>query len=199
MNAWIDRYGIWAVLVGTMLEGETAMILAGYAVSQGYLHALPIWLAGAIGGTVADNLYYTLGCWFGPGLIGRFRGLRRLRARAVLFLRRRGRATAFLVRFAYGMRIALPMTMGAARFRWPVFVLFNGLGAVLFSALYLVLGYLFGATLESLLGRLRGYEVWIVLGVLGLAVIVWGVREWRLRRAEALPAGGGRRKRGGRR
>lgn len=181
-TSWIEHYGVWAVLAGAMLEGETVLILAGYAASRGYLGVVPVLVAGAVGGALADNVYFLLGRTFGAGLIRRFPRLRRLRARAVLFLRRWGRATALLMRFAYGMRIALPVSMGAARFPPLVFFVFNALGAIGFTALYVTLGFLFGTTLENLLGRLRHYDVEIVLGVVALGALIWAVREWRLRR-----------------
>src|SRR5688572_33421924 len=34
----LDHYGYLAVLVGTVLEGETILILGGFAAHQGYLH-----------------------------------------------------------------------------------------------------------------------------------------------------------------
>jgi len=36
---WIAQYGYWAVLVGMFFEGETIVVLAGYAVHRGYLSA----------------------------------------------------------------------------------------------------------------------------------------------------------------
>lgn len=187
LASWIESYGLWAVFFGMLLEGETVLILAGYAASQGYLPLLPTLLLGAGGGALADSLYYGVGRRYGPALIRRFAALRRLRARAVLFVRRWGRQAAFLTRFMYGMRIVLPMSMGAARFRPRVFLPFNGLGALAFAALYVSLGYFFGRTVQDLLGRVRPYETWVVLGLVVVGAIVWGVREWRLYHSEEQP------------
>lgn len=179
-TGWIEQYGYWAVLLGALLEGETVMILAGYAISRGYLDPFPTLLLATFGGSTADSLYYWIGRLHGPALIRRFPPLRRLRARAVLYVRRWGRQTAFLTRFIYGMRIVLPMSMGAARFRPRIFHLFNALGAISFAVFYLTLGYLFGETVQDLIGWVRPYELWIVAAVILLGAIIWGVREWRL-------------------
>jgi membrane protein DedA with SNARE-associated domain len=177
---WIEQYGYWAVLLGGILEGETVFVAAGYGLSQEYLRPLPTFLAAVAGGTLGDVAYYALGRVYGARLIRAVPFLRRLRARAVLLLRRWGRATAFVARFAYGLRIVLPLSIGAARLAWPVFLLFNLLGSVAFAATYLTLGYLFGETLEEVLGRVRGHEGWILLGVLAAGAVFWGVREWKL-------------------
>ena len=180
MQHWIEAYGYWAVFLGGIFEGETVLIVAGYAISQGYLQVIPTFLLAAAGGSLGDFVYYSLGRAHGQAIIRRFPLLRRLRARAALFLRRWGRATAFLTRFAYGLRVILPMSMGAAGLRMPVFLLFNALGSVTFATVYLTLGYLFGETIEDVVGRVRPYERWIVLALLATGALIWAVREWRL-------------------
>jgi membrane protein DedA with SNARE-associated domain len=179
---FIEAYGYLAVFVGSILEGETILVLAGFSVSLGYLEATTVFLLAVAGGMLGDATYYFLGRRYGPRVIRRFPGLRRVRARAVLFLRRWGRFAAFMTRFAYGLRIVLPMMMGAARMRPALFFTFNFMGAVSFAALYLTLGFLFGEAMEELLGRVRPYERWIVLGLILTGVTLWIARKWRLYR-----------------
>lgn len=179
-ETWIERYGYWAVLLGGVLEGEVVFILAGYALSRDYLEPLPTLLLGAVGGTLGDSLYFWIGRAYGARLLKSWRSLRPLRARAILLLRRRGRATALLVRFAYGLRVALPIAIGAARIRPSTFHPYNALGALCFTALYLGLGAGFGAVVQEVLGRVGPWEPRIVAGVLLLGALVWLLREWRL-------------------
>lgn len=179
-GSWIETYGYLAVFLGGIVEGETAFVIAGYALSQGYLAPLPTYLSAAAGGAAGDLGYFLLGRFQGQRLIRAFPGLRKLRARAVLFLRRWGRSAAFATRFAYGLRIILPLSMGAARLRLPLFLTFNLMGSLAFAALYLGLGYLFGETMEEVLAWVRPYEKWIVAGLLATGAAVWAAREWKL-------------------
>lgn len=179
-GSWIESYGYWALLLGGILEGEVTFIAAGYAVSREYLHPLPTFLVAAAAGSMGDLIYYSLGRLHGPRLVRSFPLLRRLRARATLLLRRWGRAAAFLMRFAYGLRVVLPMITGATRFPFVLFLPFNLLGSACFAALYLALGYLFGETVEEVVGRVRAYEGWILLGLVAVGALVWAAREWRL-------------------
>jgi membrane protein DedA with SNARE-associated domain len=183
---YIRTYGYWAVFLGAILEGETILILAGYSISRGYLEFLPVLLLAVAGGVLGDLVYFSLGRRYGPRIIRRFPTLRRVRSRAILIMRRWGRLTAFMTRFAYGLRVVLPMTMGAAKMRPALFLFFNTLGALAFALFYLTLGYLFGEAMEELLGRVRPYERWIMLGVILTGMLIWTVRKWLLfRSAEA--------------
>jgi membrane protein DedA with SNARE-associated domain len=186
-GSWIESYGYAAVFVGGLLEGETVVVLAGYSVSRGYLDPLPTFVLAVAGAALGDLFYYWLGRRYGARLIRQWRFLRPLRARATLVLRRWGGATAFLTRFAYGLRIILPMSLGAARLRFAVFILYNWAAAICFSALYLTLGFLFGAAVQEWLDRVRPYERWIVLSVIALGALIWALREWRLYRAPLPP------------
>lgn len=61
LDQLIDTYGYWAILVGTLLEGETILLLGGFAAYQGYL-ALPwVILAAFIGAFCGDQLFFFLG------------------------------------------------------------------------------------------------------------------------------------------
>lgn len=179
-GTWFEKYGYLAVFVGALIEGEMAFVLAGYAASRGYLELFPTYLTAVAGGMAADSMYYFIGRFTGRRMIRAFPSLRKPRARAVLLLRRWGRATAFLTRFAYGLRIVLSVSMGAARLRLPVYLTFNLLGSLCFAVVYIALGYLFGETVSGLIQRVRPYEEWILGGVLVTGAAVWAAREWKI-------------------
>ena len=175
--SWIESYGYWAVVMGGLLEGEAAFLFAGYGASQGHIHPLPTFLLAMAAGSVADATYYWLGRMHGPKLVRLFPSLRRERARAVLVLRRWGSVAAFVLRFAYGLRIGLSMSMGAARLRFPVFLLYNLLGSALFAGVYLTLGYLFGEAVWEVLARVPLREGLLAAAAAGAGWLAWKV--WR--------------------
>lgn len=178
LEGWIERYGYLAVLIGAMLEGETVLVLAGYSVARDYLDPVPTFLLAAAGGTASDSVYYWLGRHFGARLVRSRRSLRPYRARAVLLLRRTGHAAAFLSRFAYGLRVVLPMVMGVVRMRPSVFHAYNLAGSLCFALVYLSAGYLFGEAADQMIERLRSREAALLLGIALLGLAVWLAREW---------------------
>ena len=180
MEQWIEQFGPWAVFAGLMVEGEMALILAGYAVHHGYLPLLPTLLMGTLGGACSDGLYYWLGRIYGARLLRSRPGLRPLRARAILLLRRRGHMMALTVRFAFGIRIVLPTVMGAARMRPRVYHTYNAIGSFLFAVVYVSLGYAFGRAIQRLIASAGISEVHVLGAVLVIGTIIWLVHEWRL-------------------
>lgn len=182
-ETWIENYGYLAVFLGSILEGETILILAGYSMSRGYLDPVLTYALAVAGGTMGDSIYYWLGRRYGARVMSWLAVPRPFRVRATVLLRRWRRQAAFTTRFAYGLRVPLPLLIGASRMPAHVFHLYNLIGAASFAALYLLLGFLFGEAVEEIVGRVRPYEQWILLALAGLGALIWLVREWTLLRS----------------
>ena len=61
LESFLGAYGYAAILVGTLFEGETILILAGFAAHLGYLK-LPWVIVAAFAGTLlGDQLFFYLG------------------------------------------------------------------------------------------------------------------------------------------
>ena len=71
LQAFIENYGYFAVFAGCFFEGETVLVLAGFAAHLGYL-SLP-WVAAtaAAAGFCGDELFFTLGRHYGADLFRR--------------------------------------------------------------------------------------------------------------------------------
>lgn len=191
MAEWIGTFGLWALLLGGMVEGEAVFIAAGYAVSQGYLSGGPALLAGALGATLGDHGWYLIGRLWGERLVRRFSSFRRLRRRAEPWLRRWGRGAAFGLRFAYGLRSVLPLTLGATRFSPSLFMPANVAAAIAFAAVYLSLGYFFGEAAERAFVHVRGNAPRVVAAIVVVGLIAWAVREWSVFHERKTTGGGG--------
>ena len=69
LQALIEQYGYLAVFVGCFLEGETVLVLGGFAAHLGYL-SLPIVIAtAAVAGFIGDQALFAIGRrWGDAGL-----------------------------------------------------------------------------------------------------------------------------------
>ena len=63
----IENYGYAAILIGTFLEGETILVLAGVAAHQGYLVLTWVIIAAFVGSLCGDQLFFLFGTQAQPG------------------------------------------------------------------------------------------------------------------------------------
>ena len=167
----LAEYGYLAVFVGSLLEGETILLLAGFAAHQGYL-SLPLIMGVAwLGGTLGDQVFYWVGRRWGLVLLRRRPGMRRGARRVRALLRRHHGWVIVSVRFMYGLRIVGPIAIGMSDVAPRRFVLFNALGAVLWALVVPSVGYAFGESVQFALNHLDRYESWGL--PVAAAIVAW--------------------------
>ena len=176
-------YGYLAVFVGCLLEGETILLLAGFAAHQGYLSFPWVLVLAFGGGALGDQFFFLLGHHFGSPLITRLPILKTSAQRVNELLRRYPAGAIIGVRFMYGLRIAGPIVIGTSGFPPLRFVLFNLLGAAIWATLVAGAGYLFGQTLQWLFADLKRYEELTLLSV-GAVFIVFALVRWLCQRRQ---------------
>src|SRR6266576_3213118 len=183
-------YGYWAVFFGVMLEnagvpvpGETILLIAGYFASTGKFNIAFVMLVAASGAVVGDNIGFAIGHHYGRSFllrVGRFFFLTPKRLEYMEgYFARHGNKTILVARFITGLRVFAALLAGASKMPWRVFLVYNMAGAVLWSFVITLLGYLFGQSLPLLVkwvGR-TGTVLLIVAIVLGL--FAWRVQRHR--------------------
>lgn len=190
MEALVAHYGYLAVLVGTFLEGETILVLAGFAAHRGWLELPFVLLAAFAGSAAGDQIYFTIGRRRGRAWLERRPRLADRVARVAERLRGRESLLIVSIRFLYGLRVALPFACGAAGIDVRRFLLWNSIGAAIWAVSFGTAGYFFGAGFELLIDDARYYERDAFVALL-VAAAVWGIfsllRRRRTPRGEPRP------------
>jgi len=176
-------YGYLAVFIGCLLEGETILILAGFACHHGHLSVPLTLLVAVTGATLGDQLFYWVGRYRGPVLLARMPTLAHRAQRVAASLKHYDGLVVMGVRFVYGLRIAGPIAIGAMHMRARRFAFFNLLGAMLWAPLVGAVGYLFGSALDALIGDVERIELIGTVLIIGIAVVIALARRWRRSRA----------------
>ena len=179
----VADHGYLVTFLGALLEGETILTLAGLAAHRGYLQLAPLITVATLGSFMGDQIYFLVGRRFGQRLIARFPRLRPAIRRVDTLVVRYAGVAVIAVRFLYGLRTAGAIAIGASRMPWHTFALFNAVGALVWSVIWLIGGYLIGEILHLLIGDLRQVEVWLFAGV-GAAAL--GLGAYLHRRSRAL-------------
>ncbi len=173
----IQQYGYLAVLIGTVLEGETVLLMAGYAAHRGYMDLGLVIVVGTFGGFVGDQFFFMLGRARGRQLLARFPAIQAQSARVQRLVDRYHTWLIVGVRFMYGLRVAGPVLLGMSEVSHGRFAVFNALGALLWAALIAGAGYAFGEAFQMVLADAKRYEA-LVLGV----ILLTGIGIWTYRR-----------------
>lgn len=175
----IETYGYAAVFVGAVLEGETVLLLAGFAAHGGYLSLAGVMAAAFLGGITGDQFFFHLGRHLGPLLPARLPRLRPNLERVRSLLARYGTPVVLGMRFLYGLRTAGPAAVGMSGFSPKRFLVLNLIGSLVWAAAITGAGYLFGQTLEWLSADLRRYELDAAAGLALIGLLVWWLRRRR--------------------
>lgn len=191
----LDHYGYLAVAGFVFLEdfgvpvpGETILIAAAVYAGAHRLNVVAVGLIAVAAAIVGDNVGYAIGHFGGHPLVARFGRYvflteERLE-KAEAFFRRHGGKVVTVARFIEGLRQANGIIAGITDMYWPRFLLFNALGATLWVAVWLTVGYAAGSHINTVYRVLNRYLL-LFVGILVLAVIArFVIRRYRRRSAK---------------
>lgn len=179
-SSFIHDYGLLALIIGTIFEGEGVVLVAGLAIRQGMLPPVAALLAACLGTVISDQFCFFTGRLMGGTVLRRFPGIQK-RFEAVRS-RVENHQTAIIFSFQYfpGLSMIVPFTLGMTRLLAVRFLVLDVLSAGLWAATLLTAGYLFGVSIQPLLEKFQEYSGWL-LGTAACLILV--LFHWRASRA----------------
>ncbi|MBN9463140.1 MAG: DedA family protein [Burkholderiales bacterium] len=180
-SSLISQHGYWLLALGCFLEGETILVLAGFAAHQGYLSLSTVMLVAALAASAGDQCFFWLGRRHGAELFRRFPKVAAHAPKVHALLQRYDSWLIVGLRFAYGLRIAGPLVLGAAEIPAARFTLFNLFGAALWAGAIGTAGWFLGAAAQRVLGELRHAESWLFAAIVAAGACSWLYHRWRRR------------------
>lgn len=190
--AFFLRFGYGSVFVGVMLDnagipipGELVLILTGYMVETGAFAFAPAVLVAAAGAVLSDSAWFFAGRWGSKRFIKLYCkmsfGSGSCVERTEHNLRRFGAPSLIYARFIPGFRtFAAPMA-GMAGVPYPSFLLFDGIGALLWAILGVATGFVFAREIPALTGRIEDAKV-LSFYLAASAVLLFILMKWWIRR-----------------
>ena len=180
-----------AIMVGVVLPGETALLVAGFAARQGVVSLVPMIIVAIVAAIAGDSVGYEVGRLVGPRLqrsrLGRLVGEHRWTA-TENFLHRHGGKAVLLGRGTALLRALVPGMAGMARMPYlRTFLPWNAVGGILWGGGCVLLGYVFALSLQTV----SEYLTWGPAVLILLIVVVLVVREVRKRRRRGSGADAG--------
>lgn len=175
----IASYGYVAVVIGSFLEGETFLILGGFAAHRGYLELPWVIVCAFIGALSGDILYFLIGRTKGKDALKR-RPQWKARSEKVFQLLDKHQNLLILgFRFLYGLRTVTPFLIGTSNVSPIRFLILDVLSASLWAIVVGTTGYLIGETLQIIIGNIKKYELLVFVILAGVGGIIWLIRIWK--------------------
>jgi membrane protein DedA with SNARE-associated domain/rhodanese-related sulfurtransferase len=183
--ALIAQYGLLLVFLNVLLEqagvpvpAVPTLVVAGALAASGDLPVVNVLLAALAACLISDLLWYWAGRHFGAGVMRRLCRISLspdscVRQSELRFNRWRGQVL-LIAKFVPGLSTVAPPLVGAMGLRLSVFVLFDGLGSLLWLGVAVGLGYAFSAQIDVLLAALASagtFAFELVLCLLALYIL----------------------------
>ncbi len=170
MEQLLNDYGYLALFIGTFLEGETILVLAGIAAAHDFLDLKTVIIVAFIGSYCGDQLWYFLGRYYGITLLQKRPKWQKSADKALIYFRKNPDLWVLTFRFMYGLRTIMPVAIGISGYSPKRYIILNGIGAIIWSIVLGSTSYYFGTIVLS---YLKDYELIFLGAIVALALFLW--------------------------
>jgi len=175
------RYGVYAVFLLVMVEGDITLLLAGVMAHSDLFgkHSFAwVLLAGTVAGSVSDNIAYLLGREFRKG-VRDIRFYRAAKPRMERLTNKFGALSIFLSKYIYGLRWASCIFYGVGRMPYLRFMLLSVASCFTWVLILSGAGYFFSGAVIGILGDFQRLgKVLLVIVVVGITGFYLAERFW---------------------
>lgn len=155
--ALMQTYGIWiygilfavifcetGLVFTPFLPGDSLLFLMGFLAAGGGLNVVVVIIILAGAAILGDSVNYKIGTYFGDRLVNREKPMvdKRHIEMTRLYYRRYGKSTIIIARFIPGIRSFAPFVAGIIKMDYPVFLIYNVTGGLLWVSSFVLFGYL---------------------------------------------------------
>ena len=181
LNQLLLQYGVYAVFILVMIEGDITLLIAGVLAHSGFFGdysfaQVLIW--GTIGGCASDNLAYFAGRAFCEG-VRELRFYRAAKPRLERLTNKFGPLSIFLSKYIYGLRWASCVFYGVGRMPYLRFLLLSFASCFLWVFVLSGAGYFFSGAVMGLIGDFQRLgKVLLVIVVIGVVAFYLAERFW---------------------
>ncbi|MFO0719076.1 MAG: DedA family protein [Candidatus Paceibacterota bacterium] len=165
LHALIGTYGYVAVFLGSIFDGEAVVLLSGLLSHENYLSFPWIIFWAFLGAMSNDAWWFLLGRYRGGKILESWRWFGKIMGKPVAIMGKNPTTLSFFMRFMYGFRQVIPFSIGMSNLSTRKFFLWNGLGAIIWITIFGGLGYAMGSFLETFWGRLKHFELILVITI----------------------------------
>ncbi len=171
MEQFLIRYGLFAVLFGSMVEGDAMPVMSGVVAHLGYFRLWEALAAGIGGMFLGDCVWYWLGRGFGPK-IEKTKFYRKHLPKAEKFVNKIGIWQILAARIVYGTRNVTMLFWGIKKLSFVKFAAIDLLGCLVWGTILASLGYSLSFSAEKLIGDIKELEIGVLLLIIFAGILI---------------------------
>lgn len=172
MEEFLHQYGYLALIAGTFLEGETAILVASSLVYSGVFGGAETVFFAFFGSFVSDWLYYLIGRFNGTYFVDRRPSLKLKMEPARRFFEHHRVQILLSYRFLYGLRAVLPVMIGLTGVRPLTFLGYSVVAGMLWASMVSAAGYYAGVFFQLTPQSFEENGLFVILGFGTFGVLV---------------------------
>ncbi|MBX9805146.1 MAG: DedA family protein [Alphaproteobacteria bacterium] len=183
----IKDWGYIAVFLGSLVEGESVILVACFMAHLGYLSLTKIMIIAFCGTLFADQALYYVGRYYGQALIQRFHSLHAPANRAFKLLHSWDIWFILSFRFIWGIRTVSPIVIGTSGITPERYTPLNLIAAIVWTLISCIGGYMLAGVIEEIgLQVIKRYFGFFTIAVIIIIVAIVILKRWMKRRLETL-------------
>jgi membrane protein DedA with SNARE-associated domain len=180
----LHKFGYLAVFVGTFLEGETILVMAGFFSQRGYLELFLVMITAFTGAFTGHVFWFFLGRTKGVRILDRFPRMKTHFGKGIRMFERYGAPAIFITQWLYGLRITCAVIIGISRISTIKFLIYEAISCIVWAIVISGAGYFFGRAVERVLGRAAHIERYGLVALLAIGIGAWLIHQWKDRKRE---------------
>ena len=169
-ESFIQDFGYYAVFLFSCIEGEVAVLTAGFLCQQGMMSLQWVIFVAFLGTMLTEQALYFVGRIYGTKFIDRHPKFKEKSQRVIEFLRKYDSAFIFGCRFVYGIRNISPVMIGDAGIPPLKYSMLNIPAAFVWAVIVAGAGYAFADVVEKAKDNLQ----YVQYGALALLIVALG-------------------------
>ncbi|QJC30541.1 DedA family protein [Enterobacteriaceae endosymbiont of Neohaemonia nigricornis] len=167
----ITHYGYLMVFLGSLIEGETFVIIAGLLANKNMLSFYKIVIIAVIGSFIGDQFLFYLGQRYSTQILYFLNKYNFKIKKYYNIIRNYPYIFILVIRFIYGLRLVGPIIIGIINVSLLEFIIFNIIGAIIWAFIFTSAGYFFGGIITTLIIDLNKIIKYLLCTIIILFII----------------------------
>lgn len=183
MENFLAQYGYFALLLGTFMEGETAILMASSLIHRGLFNFPMTVLVAFSGSFISDWIYYLIGRLNGQYFLAKRPALNTKVKPITDFFHHHKLQILFSYRFLYGFRVLIPIVIGMSGLKPIQYLFYSTVTGLLWATAVSTTGYWIGRILEIKVQSFEDNLLFIVLGFASLGFLIgYGIKHLAMKK-----------------